>query len=543
MWIRWTDADNIGSDGLYAIDDFSITAKSAVTPLISAVGGPLNFNNVLVGTISAEQTYTVSGSNLTTNISITAPAKFEISLTSGSGFGSNLTLTQTGGVVNSTTIYVRFAPTSAGLVSGDIVHSSTGAADQNTGVSGTGVVPGFSVSPTDLDFGGVYVDATWTDSVTVTNTGTGNLNITSVYPTNNQFTALPANALLGPSAIQKFAITFQPTSAGLKSGYIVFLHDGATGRDSVSVRGTGVQIITIAEARALPNASEVIIEGIFTRGLGAFTRIQDATAGIVIRQTSGSFFDSLASGGLLAGDKIRVTGKTSEYMFLKQINTTDLLSWERLSRGNALPIPQLVTLAEIAANGEQYESELITITDITINPAGDVNFAAAKNYNITDPSDATNTVVLRTSNAADSDIDGIPIPTAKCVFTGVVGQFHSTNPAAGYQLMPVLATDVTIQVNVNEANVLPDNFSLNGNYPNPFNPTTKISFDIPKSTNVSLAVYNLLGQKVKDLITNLNYEAGRYDVLFDASSFSTGVYLYKLSSLEFSAVKKMLLVK
>jgi hypothetical protein len=399
----------------------------------------------------------------------------------------------------------------------------------------------FSISPTDLNFGNVYVESTWTDSVTVTNLGSGNLNITSVYPTNNQFSVLPTSAIISPTGIQKFAITFAPTSAGLKSGHIVFLHDGATGRDSVSVSGTGIN--TIAQARALPNTSEVIIEGIITRGLGAFTRIQDATAGIVIRQTSGSFFDAIVSGDLRAGDKIRVTGKTSEYYSLKQINTIDLLSWERLSRDNPLPTPQLVTLAEIAANGEQYESELITVTDIIINPVGDLNFVAAKTYNITDPSDATNAVALRTSNAADSDIDGTPIPTAKCIFTGVVGQFHSTNPAAGYQLMPVLATDVTIQVNVDDPKVLPDKFLLNGNYPNPFNPATKISFDISKSTSISLSVYNLLGQKVKDLITNVNYEAGRYDVSFDASGYSTGVYLYKLSSPEFTAVKKMVLSK
>ncbi|MDP2207376.1 MAG: T9SS type A sorting domain-containing protein [Bacteroidota bacterium] len=400
----------------------------------------------------------------------------------------------------------------------------------------------FSVSPNDLNFGSVYLESISTDSVIVTNTGGGNLNITSVYPTNNQFSVLPANAVVAPLTSQKFAITFAPTTGGLKSGYIVFLHDGATGRDSVSVSGTG--IITIAGARALPNASEVIIEGVITRGLGAFTRIQDATAGIVIRQTSGSFFDAIVSGDLRAGDKIRVTGKTSEYMSLKQINAADLLSWERLSRDNTLPPPQLVTLAEIAANGEQYESELIKVTDMIIDPAGDLNFLPAKTYsNITDPSSPTSLVVLRTPNAADSDIDGTPIPTAKCIFTGVLGQFHSTNPAAGYQLSPVLASDVTIQVNVSEPNVLPDKFSLNGNYPNPFNPATKISFDLPKSTNISLTVYNLLGQKVKDLITNKNYGAGRHEVSFDASGYSTGVYLYKLSSPEFTAVKKMILSK
>ncbi len=399
----------------------------------------------------------------------------------------------------------------------------------------------FSVSPKDLNFGNVYVESTWTDSVTVTNTGSGNLNITSVYPTNNQFSVVPANAVILPSGTQKFAITFAPTTSGLKLGHIVFVHNGTTGRDSVSVRGTG--IITIAAARALPNASEVVIEGVITRGLGAFTRIQDATAGIVIRQTSGTFFTALASGDLRAGDKIIVNGKTSEFRQLKQINEADLLSWERISRDNPLPTPQLVTLAEIAANGEQYESELIKVTDLIIDPAGDQNFVAAKNYNITDLSNPSSPVVLRTPNAADSEIDGLPIPTVKCIFTGVLGQFHTTDPTAGYQLSPILASDITIQVNVNEPNVLPVKFSLNGNYPNPFNPTTKISFDLPKSTNISLTVYNLLGQKVKDLINNKNYEAGRHIVSFDASGYSTGVYLYKLSSPEFTSVKKMILSK
>lgn len=399
----------------------------------------------------------------------------------------------------------------------------------------------FSVSPKDLNFGSMYVESTWTDSVTVTNTGSRNLNITSVYSTNNQFSVLPANAVVEPLANQKFAITFAPTTTGLKTGHIVFLHNGTTISDTVSVRGIGIN--TIAQARALPNATEVIIEGVITRGMGAFTRIQDATAGIVIRKTSGSFFDDLVSGALRAGDKIRVTGKTSEFRQLKQINEADLLSWERLSRDNPLPTPQLVTLAEIAANGEQYESELIKVTDMIIDPAGDMNFLAAKNYNVTDLSSPARLVVLRTPNATDSDIDGLPIPTVKCVFTGVLWQFHTTDPAAGYQLTPVLATDVTIQVNADDPQVLPDKFSLIGNYPNPFNPKTKISFDLPKSTNISLTVYNLLGQKVKDLITNKNFSAGRHEVSFDASGYSTGVYLYKLSSPEFTAVKKMILSK
>lgn len=90
-----------------------------------------------VNVASAEQSYTVSASNLSSNISITAPSGFEISTASGSGFGSTLTLPQTSGSVPSTPIYVRFLRSTAGTSTGNITHTSTGAAQVNVAVSGT----------------------------------------------------------------------------------------------------------------------------------------------------------------------------------------------------------------------------------------------------------------------------------------------------------------------------------------------------------------------------------------------------------------------
>ena len=89
------------------------------------------------GTPSAQQSYTVSGSNLTDDILITAPADFEISTTSGSGWTSSLTLPETGGTVASTPIYVRFNRATEGTSSGNIVHSSAGATTRNQAVTGT----------------------------------------------------------------------------------------------------------------------------------------------------------------------------------------------------------------------------------------------------------------------------------------------------------------------------------------------------------------------------------------------------------------------
>ncbi|MDZ7795852.1 MAG: hypothetical protein U5N56_01900 [Candidatus Marinimicrobia bacterium] len=105
-------------------------------------------------TPSPEQSFTVSGQDLTANISLSAPASYEISATSGSGFGSSLTLTRSGGTVNSTTIYVRLrSGLSAGSYDGeDITISTAGASDKTVTCSGVVEVPdpSMTVSPTSL---------------------------------------------------------------------------------------------------------------------------------------------------------------------------------------------------------------------------------------------------------------------------------------------------------------------------------------------------------------------------------------------------------
>ena len=96
----------------------------------------------------------------------------------------------------------------------------------------------------------------------------------------------------------------------------------------------------------------------------------------------------------------------------------------------------------------------------------------------------------------------------------------------------------------------PTDFSLNQNYPNPFNPSTKIQYTIPsviasetkQSQLVSLKVYDILGNEVAILV-NEQKPAGVYEVDFDASTFSSGIYFYKLQAGGFVETKKMLLMK
>ncbi|MEO8513773.1 MAG: T9SS type A sorting domain-containing protein, partial [Ignavibacteria bacterium] len=92
------------------------------------------------------------------------------------------------------------------------------------------------------------------------------------------------------------------------------------------------------------------------------------------------------------------------------------------------------------------------------------------------------------------------------------------------------------------SNEAPNQFSLSQNYPNPFNPTTNIKFAIPNSEFVKLIVYDIPGREV-EMLVNENLNAGTYNADWNAASFSSGVYFYKLHAGEFTETKKMVLVK
>ena len=91
-------------------------------------------------------------------------------------------------------------------------------------------------------------------------------------------------------------------------------------------------------------------------------------------------------------------------------------------------------------------------------------------------------------------------------------------------------------------NLKPESFVLSQNYPNPFNPTTLISYELPKSTFVKLVIYDILGKEIKVLI-NEYQEVGKYIIPFDGTDFSSGVYIYKIETDQFTNSKKMFLKK
>jgi len=125
--------------------------------------------------------------------------------------------------------------------------------------------------------------------------------------------------------------------------------------------------------------------------------------------------------------------------------------------------------------------------------------------------------------------------------TGTVSYDESGNPVnavVSLSLAPLAIVNL-----VGEATALqPVQYALEQNYPNPFNPSTTIRYTLPASGRVAVRVYNILGQEVAMLVDG-NQNAGSYEVSFNASALSSGVYFYRIESGSFEAVKKMMLLK
>ena len=130
------------------------------------------------------------------------------------------------------------------------------------------------------------------------------------------------------------------------------------------------------------------------------------------------------------------------------------------------------------------------------------------------------------------------------------GQFDGAwTVTASYEFLERLAVathGITLQrdVVIGDAEMadLPDAYRLDANYPNPFNPSTIIRFSIPEDADVTLSVYTILGQRVQTLVREPK-EAGTYEVIFDASMLSSGVYLYRLQTPGYTSSRIMTLIK
>ncbi|MBD3169990.1 MAG: DUF4397 domain-containing protein [candidate division Zixibacteria bacterium] len=148
------------------------------------------------------------------------------------------------------------------------------------------------------------------------------------------------------------------------------------------------------------------------------------------------------------------------------------------------------------------------------------------------------------------DLNGLGSSSAVLFASGFLNpKDNNDGPAFGLYaalsngtVVQFLTTDELITRLSGDGAGIPVKFSLNQNYPNPFNPATNIEFALPTGSDVSLRVYNVMGQEIETLVDGY-MDAGVHQVSFDASDHSSGLYFYRLNAGSFSDTRKMMLVK
>ena len=126
-------------------------------------------------------------------------------------------------------------------------------------------------------------------------------------------------------------------------------------------------------------------------------------------------------------------------------------------------------------------------------------------------------------------------------FKGIIDDVRIYDSAISESQIEKLYTGLT-SIDDFENTSLPENFVLEQNYPNPFNPETRISYQLPENQHITLEVYNILGEKVNILVNEVQ-DAGRYDINWNSSEVSSGIYFYKLATKNFVDIKKCVKLK
>ncbi len=398
-----------GGDG----NDVAIIV-STPTASLSVSTHSLNLGTTTAGTASSSQSYTVSGSNLTASVVVAAPSGVELSSDNGSTWHSSLTLTETGGVLGSTTIDARIsASATAGSISGNISNTSTGATEQDVAVSGT-VTPvvtsssaSLAVTATSLTITGVGFSTTaGNDSVSFSGGVTGT--VTAATSTQLTVTSLSGLVLGNLNA----SVTVDSISSGT----------------AVEVAKV-VPVVTSSSVNLAVNATSLTINGFgfSTTASNNTVSFSGGTTGTVTTATATQLTVTSLSGLVLG-------------------NLTASVTVSGVSSGNAV---QVATVIPVVTSSTANLA--VNATSLTINGFG--FSTTAGNNTVTFGGGVTGTVTTATATQLTvTSLSGLALGsltasvTVSGVSSGTAVQVATVVPVvtSSSASLPVTATSVTI---------------------------------------------------------------------------------------------------
>ncbi|QMU62920.1 MAG: T9SS type A sorting domain-containing protein [Flavobacteriaceae bacterium] len=485
----------------------AISAGAAVTELDYFEGnGP-----------STEQIFSVEGINLTGNITVTAPANFEISTTSGSGFGNTAMLTQSGGTVSSTNIYVRLAAgLSSNSYSGNVTLSSAGAADQTVALSGT-------VSPADPQ---ISITAFLDNLNYIISVGgpspEDTFSVSGLFLTNDIVITAPANFEISLTSGSGFgsSVNITPSSGTVVSTDIyVRLAAGLSAGNyngNITVSSTGVTTQTIAvNGNAYgPPTNSMVITGIF---------------------------DGPLSGGTPKGIELYVLNNIAD---LSLYGVSSVTNGVGSSAGNveynfpsgAVTAGSFIYLATESPNFTTFFGMAPTYVDDVVSINGDDSIELYESGQSIDVFGDVNTDgsgqvwdhldgwAYRNSNTGPEGTTFTPTNWSYSGINALDGEASNSSAETPFPIGTYMATASTEDSSIG-------GFSV---YPNPVNHKR---FTITTNTNTisekSIEIFNVLGRQVFTAKFTSNHNT------VDIPSLSSGVYILKVLEGRKSVTKKL----
>jgi len=238
---------------------------------------------------------------------------------------------------------------------------------------------------------------------------------------------------------------------------------------------------------------------------------------------------------LVAGDEIEVTGEIVEYWGLTELK--EATSVTILSSGNEVPAPVQILTAEAAA-GEAYEGVYVEVNNIVVTQS-------ESEYGEWYATDASALPCKFDDEFFYLDSVDPPIVITAgqnwAIVRGIMTYSYSE-----YTINPVSPDDFISEVSSPSTEVVAI-ATLDGNYPNPFNPSTTVKYSMEESANVSIDIYNIKGKKVKTLVNDIQ-SAGSHTEVWNGSNdkgetVGSGIYFMKMRAGNVESTKKMVLMK
>jgi len=306
----------------------------------------------------------------------------------------------------------------------------------------------------------------------------------------------------------------------------------ATNSEGVEGQSTMVERIiasstpsAIADLYSSQSSNEIVtVKGVITIGGGGLLYPTQTKAYIQDQSGRGmQIFDYELIDGIDRGDEIEIVGYSGYYNTTYQIKDFE---YRELSSGNALPDPVVVSPSE--ANSSEYEGTWISV----LGNVTAVTPVSTTGTNLT-IDDATSVMVW---NSTGIDVSSFVVGY-RGQFIGAGSQYNSQ-----YQLLVGYQSDITTVVGVDDDILVAEKFELIPAYPNPFNPTTKISFAIDTPSEIQLDVYDVNG-KLIDTILKGYYLSGMHGIEWNASEFASGMYFVHLVKQGERRTQKVMLLK